>query len=720
MKMDYFTRLAPFIQEFIYSSGWTEFRAVQLAACEVLFSCDSNLLLSADTASGKTEAAFLPVITLINENPPASVGVLYISPLKALINDQFSRLDFLLSEAGIPVYKWHSDSSPSMKKRLLDDPKGILQITPESLESMIIGRRSDLGRLFGGLKYIVIDEVHYFMGSLRGMQLLCQLERLQKITGCSPIRIGLSASLNDCGSAEKWLNSGSVRNCITPLVHAPKKKLGIAMECFFADDDTFGSVPDQAEYIYSRTLGRKSIIFANSRSEAEYIISCLKKISSQRGTKDVYRVHHGSISKSLREQTENDLKHSEDPLVAAATVTLELGIDIGSLDRVVQLGSPHSASSFVQRIGRCARRGQRANLIFSFEDRPGSSEPGSLHSINWEFLKAIAVLELYIEEKWVEPVTQPACPYSLVYQQTLSYLLTEGEQSAPLLAQNILTMSAFSRISQQDYRLLLRHLLEIGHIQRTEKGGLIIGPNAEKIISDYRFYSVFETGEEYNVSYESQIIGTVTELYPPGSIFSLAAKTWEAVVSDRKTKTIFVKESSGYSKAGWVSASEYEVHSVIVRKIREIISSGETYKYLSPNCVKLLEKIRKTAQENNIPQAALVPLGGSIFAFFPWTGTKQLNTLLLILQSRGISCGTGRTRHVPVYIGIKYEGRPENLKKMLEDIAEEETNPENFILSGVSISGKYNEYIPEELLKKQFIEDYTDIGGLKNDMLYYK
>jgi ATP-dependent Lhr-like helicase len=189
-----FHRLAPFVQEFIYRHNWTELRPVQVEACRVIFDTDAHLLLATGTASGKTEAAFLPIITLLYEKPASTVAALYIGPLKALINDQFARLEDLLKEADIPVWHWHGDVSQAHKARFAKDPRGILQITPESLESMLINRTGELARVFSDLRYVVIDEVHAFMGTDRGRQVQCQLQRLSRLVGVRPRRVGLSAT----------------------------------------------------------------------------------------------------------------------------------------------------------------------------------------------------------------------------------------------------------------------------------------------------------------------------------------------------------------------------------------------------------------------------------------------------------------------------------------------------------------------------------------------
>ncbi|MCL2137782.1 MAG: DEAD/DEAH box helicase, partial [Coriobacteriia bacterium] len=230
--MDAFSRLAPFIQDFIYANKWEELRGIQVAACEVVFDTDDNLLLSSGTASGKTEAAFMPVLTDLYENPSKSVGVMYVSPLKALINDQFKRLEQLLIDSHIPVTKWHGDASLAKKNELVKNPAGVLQITPESLESLLTNKRGSSLKLFSDLRYVIIDEVHHFMRDVRGIQLLCVLERLQQLTGVVPRRIGLSATLGDVSQAQAWLSTGTGRNTAAPVTDEGKKRVRLHIERF--------------------------------------------------------------------------------------------------------------------------------------------------------------------------------------------------------------------------------------------------------------------------------------------------------------------------------------------------------------------------------------------------------------------------------------------------------------------------------------------------------
>ncbi|MCD8138198.1 MAG: DEAD/DEAH box helicase, partial [Planctomycetaceae bacterium] len=238
--MDVFSRYAPFVQDFIYSNNWQALRAIQVAAGDAVFNTDDNVLLSASTASGKTEAAFFPILTLFTEDMPRSVGAVYIGPLKALINDQFMRLNDLCREAHIPVWHWHGDVAQSHKNRLLKNPSGILQITPESLEALLLHKHADVGRLFGDCRFIVIDEVHSLLRADRGGQTLCLIERLSRLAGVNPRRIGLSATIGDPEGTGAFLSSGTGRRTVIPGIENKGIRWRLSMEHFFIQGEQAG------------------------------------------------------------------------------------------------------------------------------------------------------------------------------------------------------------------------------------------------------------------------------------------------------------------------------------------------------------------------------------------------------------------------------------------------------------------------------------------------
>lgn len=732
--MGAFERLAPFIQDYIYRNHWEELRDNQVAACEVIFDSDDNLLLSSGTASGKTEAAFLPVLTELYHHPSRSVGVLYISPLKALINDQFKRLDDLLQDSNIPVTKWHGDASITQKNRLVKNPEGILQITPESLESLLTNKRGACLSLFSDLRFVIIDEVHQFMRDVRGVQLLCVLERLMQLTQVNPRRIGLSATLGDLSLAQNWLNTGTGRRCVAPVTDEGRKRIRLHVERFvnyadkrdLVDKDgeksgngaklaDFGD-REHYEYLFKHTLDKKTIIFTNSREETEFIMAHLRELALQNKAPDVYRVHHGNVSALLRETAEDEMKNDDEKIVTGATVTLELGIDIGSLDQVVQVGTPLSVSSFAQRLGRCGRRGQIPQLLFTFVESIQINSGDVLGPINWDFIRTIAIIQLYLREHWIEPIPPIGHAYNLVYHQTMSILKSNGEMSAAGLASAVLSLGSFRQISQEDYRKLLLHMIDNDHLQRTENGGLVIGREGEKIVNSHKFLTVFLSTDYLLVKDENRTIGTVDKVYPVGTRFALAGRSWETVEVNVKSKVIFVKSVPGISVVDWDVDFDGELHTVLVRKLRSILQGDEEYPYLSDRCRERLAEIRYITRGCGILENLVTPLSDLKFAVFPWVGTRQLNTLHYALLQRGIKNKLPWPR--AVYLEVFFRGSAEELESIIRDILASDLDLYALPLpEKVQLLGKYNEYLPLELLRKQFIEDFLDFEGLKEDML---
>ena len=728
---DVFGRLAPFIQDFIYENKWEELRGIQVAACDVIFNSGDNLLLSSGTASGKTEAAFLPVLTDLYENPSRSVGVIYISPLKALINDQFKRLEQLLLDSNIPVCKWHGDASQSKKNSLIKKPEGLLQITPESLESLLTNKRGACLQMFSDLRYVVVDEVHHFMRDVRGVQLLCVLERLQKLTGIVPRRIGLSATLGDVSLAQTWLNTGTGRECAAPVTDEGKKRVRLHVESFvnyaekrdFEERDGSGNIVNVSgdgdigsrehyEYLFKMTLDKKTIIFTNSREETEFVMAHLREIALKNKAPDVYRVHHGNVSALIRENAEDEMKSNDEKIVTGATVTLELGIDIGSLDQAVQVGAPLNVSSFAQRLGRCGRRGQTPQLLFTFVESIKINSADTLGPINWDFIRIIAIIELYTKDRWMEPIYPHYHAYNLLYHQTMSHLKSCGELSPAELAQTVLSLGCFRFISQDDYKLLLTHLIEIGQLERTERGGLMIGREGEKAVNSHKFLTVFIAPEYLLVKDENRTIGTVDKVYPVGTRFALAGLTWETVDVNEKSKVIFVKKVPGISVVDWNVDFEAELHTVLVQKIRSILLLNQPYPYLSERCQERLAEIRYITRNSGILENLVTPLSDKRFAVFPWVGTRQLTTLHYALVRRKVK--SKLPWPTCVYLDVIFDGTAQELEYIIADILRSDLDLYTLPLPDkVQVSGKYNEFIPLGLLRKQFIEDYLDFEGLR-------
>lgn len=715
---DSFYKLSPFIQDYIYRNKWTELREIQIAACDVIFNTDSHLLLTSGTASGKTEAAFLPVLTQLMSNPNHSVAVLYVSPLKALINDQFTRLDDLLKEVDIPVQKWHGDVSQNDKHKFLKHPRGVMQTTPESLESMLMSKKQQVISLFCDLQYIIVDEVHYFMGCDRGVQLLCIMERLERLARVQPRRIGLSATLGDYTLAEKWLSSGTSRPVITPTLPSSKIKIRLALEHFLLlhpevkDGDLSSADMEYFDYIYNNSYGKKCILFSNAKMELERIVSTLRELTEERKDEDVYIIHHGSLSTTLRETAEIAMKKASLPMVVGATVTLELGIDIGELERIIQLGTPFSISSFVQRLGRSGRRGSPAQMWFACREYQHLTNEISVQQIDWDFLRCIAIIELYTKERFIEPISLPYLPYSLLYHQTMSVLYSAGEVSPAYLATMVLSLTAFRHVSMEDYKELLLNMVDIGHLERMENGNLMIGIKAERLVNDFQFFAVFEAPVEYTVRCESEEIGSVQVKFPIGERFSLAGKTWEVFEVDEKNEIIYVSFVGGRSSNIWIG-SGFLIHTRILQKMRDILRCEDSYPYLQDRAINRLSEIRGISSGSKLCDYTVVKLGGHDYCILPWLGTRAFITLLYVFGKYGIEVVN---KFVPYWFIVRTQKSETELFDLIFQIKTQIMDKDDIDTGTNEVNGKFNAFVPKSLLQKQYKTDFIDIEDMQKNL----
>ncbi len=738
--MNVFNRYAPFIQDYIYRSGWQMLRGVQNAAGEAIFGTEDHVLITASTASGKTEAAFFPILTLLDENLPASVGVLYIAPLKALINDQFARLTELCGEAGIAVTRWHGDAPQTQKRKLMRKPSGILQITPESLESLMINKHMEIPSLFGDLRFIVIDEVHSLLRGDRGMQTFCLIERLCRLAGCQPRRIGLSATIGSPQAAGRFLGAGSGRRTVIPRFEGEKEIWRLSMEHFYntapqADEgktdipetpvleSPTDSAPKAADpgmaYIFEHTRGKKCLVFTNSREECESVCQSLRQYCEANHEPDRFLIHHGNLSASYRESAEEEMKDDDSVMSVCATATLELGIDIGRLERAFQIDAPFTVSGFLQRMGRTGRRGNPSEMWFVM--RENHPEPRAMlpAMIPWYLIQGIALVQLYIEERFVEPPRTGRLPYSLLYHQTMSTLASCGEMTPGELASRVLTLSCFQRISQEDYRILLRHLLEIDHISRTENGGLIIGLSGERIVNNYKFYAVFQENIEYSVRSGPEELGTIVKPPPVGDKIAIAGRVWIVEEVDHKKRQVFVTLVKGNIPAYFGDVAG-DIHTHILERMYHVLKEQKNYPYLMRHAVCRLQDARDSFQKSGMADHPLVHLGGNMWALFPWLGSYAFLALERFLKIRckkrlGLK-GLNPSR--PYYMQFTMKVGEEAFYRITAEEAAVDFDPMELVYpKEVPVFEKYDEYVPDELVRKGFALGVLDIEGMKQRVL---
>lgn len=722
-----FYRFSPLVQDFIYANGWETLRPIQVAAAEVIFDSDDNLILCSDTASGKTEAVFFPILSQIEGGGAGTVEVLYIAPLKSLINDQFERIDALLRDSGIPVFHWHGDVAASHKNKLIKNPAGVLQITPESLESMLMNRRSDIIRLFGGLKYVIIDEIHTLMGVDRGNQILCQLDRIREIIGYHPRRIGLSATIGDPEKARDWLTGGTGRRTQIPSAGAGKSKWRLALEHFYVQDNTkdrdisAAEQPEEKaeidagyEYLYDCVKDNKSIVFSNSREETEYVTATLRQIAARRMEDDIFYIHHGNLSAAIREEAEQKLK-DEKKCVACATVTLELGIDIGRIERILNMGAPTTVSSFLQRLGRSGRKTGIPEMFMLFREEKPLPDTPLPQLIPWELVRGIAVVELYLEEKFIEPPSVKKMPLSLMFQQTLSILASSGENTPKRLAEKVLSLSPFAEVDREDYRELMISMIKNGYIDMTEEKGLILGLKGERLTKSFKFYAVFKDDENYSVKHESEEIGTISSPPPVGDRFALAGRVWEVEELDLERKLIYVHGVAGKMQVEW--PGDYgEIHTKILEMMRKILSGTDEYPYLKPNATERLAAARRVFANAGMRESILVSLGGNTRCLTPWLGTRSFRTLRKYLQKNASLFGIyGIEYDGCYYMTFKCDRSPEELLALMKHrIPSEHIDTLELVGKGeMPVFEKYDPCIPPELLRRAYATDKLRTDEMK-------
>ena len=733
--MDIFDRYAPFIQDHIYREGWQTLRAVQNAAGDALFGTDKNVLIAASTASGKTEAAFFPILTMLDEEPSSSVGVLYIAPLKALINDQFGRLTELCADNGIPVTRWHGDASQTQKRKLLRKPAGILQITPESLESLMINKHMEIPSLFGDLRFIVIDEIHSLLRGDRGAQTFCLIERLCRLAGCDPRRVGLSATIGDPEEAGKFLSAGSGRGTVIPKFDGGKEIWRLSMEHFFNSDpqaDEGRDIPAQAEpepptdtaptaadpgmgYIFEHTRGKKCLIFTNSREECEDVCQRLRQYCEANHEPDRFLIHHGNLSASYRESAEEEMKDDDSFMSVCATATLELGIDIGRLERAFQIDAPFTVSGFLQRMGRTGRRGDPSEMWFVMREEHPEARAMLPEMIPWYLIQGIALVQLYIEERFVEPPKTDRLPFSLLYHQTMSTLASCGEMTPAELASRVLTLSVFGRIDKDDFRTLLLHLIKTDHIARTENGGLIVGLTGERIVNSYKFYAVFVETVEYTVRSGSEQLGTIAKPPPAGEKIAIAGHVWIVEEVDHKRHEVYCTMVKGNIPA-YFGDCPGDIHTRILERMHAVLCEKQSYPYLMRHAACRLDAARDTFAKAEMKDRPLICLGGKMWAFFPWLGSYAFLAMERCLKLRckdrlGLR-GLDSSR--PYYMQFTMDADEEQFFAVLREEAEKDFDPLELVYPDeIPIFEKYDEYVPPELVRKGFAYGILDIAGMK-------
>lgn len=633
-----FELLHPGIQRWVYSQGWDELRDIQAAAIVAIVKGGQDVLISAPTAGGKTEAAFLPLLTRALQEERSGVRALYIGPLKALINDQFERILGLCEVLEIPVNAWHGDVSASSKERLRKAPAGVVLITPESLEALFVNHGSRVASMFLNLEAIVIDEVHSFIGSERGKQLQSLMHRIEAATKKRIDRIGLSATLGDPLIAAEFLRPGSGDDVqqIESASGAPSFRAQIVgIESPGEQGLPPPGLTTVANHLYSRMRGKNNLIFANARNRVETLGDLLVKRCEMEGVPVEFGAHHGSLSKDIRQEAEQRLKEGR-PYTVVCTSTLEMGIDIGSMDSVAQIGVPPSVASLRQRLGRSGRRGKQPSTLWMYSLAKYLDQKAHLHDkLRVGLFQQAAMLEL-MGERWCEPPRDEALHLSTFVQQSLSAVAERGGIQ-PGALYHLLCKGAFRKVSKDTFLELLRELGQRKILVSAEDGTLLPGEVGERILGHYSFYSAFATPEEYRIICDGRTLGTLPIDHPvhPEGFIIFAAQRWKVVDIDDKGKTIHVKRAHTGKAPIFGSDGPFGTHREIRIRMKSLYESTILPRYLDATGQKLLSQARTEYESLRLGEHVLIREDSDVWLFL-WQDDFVAVTLSELLIWKGL------------------------------------------------------------------------------------
>lgn len=728
MSHEAFAQLAEPIRRALWAMRWTELRPVQIQAIPIITQSNRDLLISARTAAGKTEAAFLPILSRVCENPISSVRAMYIGPLKALINDQFRRLEELCQYANIPVHRWHGDISGQQKRKLLARPGGVLLITPESIESLFVNQSTALRSLFHSLSFVVIDELHALVGCERGTHLRSLLHRLERFA-LAPFRmVALSATLGDMPMSAAWMNpetpeavailedldsQKSVRFRIYGY-RRPLPSAGTGTKSLADPDDSLAAPPrEMTQNIFTAFRDTRNLIFANARADVEWFGDQLNQYAAADGIPGRFLVHHGSLSRQIREHTEM-LMQGHTPYTTVCSATLELGIDIGNVNAVGQIGCPWSVGSLVQRLGRSGRDEDQPHSmrLYILEDEPGSHST-LCDRLYPDLLRSIALSELMIQ-KWVEPPAIARFDFSTLTQQVLSVIAETGGITARELFGRLVTNGAFRSIDQAMFSSLLRSLGDYDLLEQMPSGELILGLSGEQIVRHHEFYSAFATPAEYRVVHGGTGLGTLPVRYlpAPGDHILFAARRWQVMSHDDRRKEIVVFPAKGRKRPKFQGASG-TIHPRVRQTMRDVLLNPSPIVYLNNEAKAMLDEARQTAVDIGLTNCTIIPNGPSASLWFTWTGTKAHRTLALIASNAGFECSDHEG------IALEFALNPSELTEVLGRLASQPIDPLALAAQQEPRQlRKYDQYVNDDNLLITIANEYLDVDEAKRALAH--
>lgn len=707
------------IQKFIWGEGWESLRDAQEAAIPLIIGADRDVIIAAATATGKTEAAFLPALTrLLQRDEPGLI--VYISPLKALINDQFGRLDRLCEQLEVPVWPWHGDISPSLKTRFMSSRQGVLLITPESLEATLCNKGTAVARIFDRLAFFVVDELHAFIGTERGKQLQSLMHRIERVVGRTVPRVGLSATLGDMSLAAEFLRPGrggavalveskSSGANLQVLVKGYEEPLVVRPEEPAEDEPPDPITPAQiAAHLFKTLRGSNNLVFPNSRSMVEQYTNLLDRMCESHQVPREFWPHHGSLSKEIRAETEAALKQRERPATAVCTNTLELGIDIGAVKSVAQIGPPPSVASLRQRLGRSGRRkGEPAVLRGYSVERAIGGKTALYDELRLDTVEFVATVLLLVEG-WFEPPRVGGMHTSTLVQQLMSAVAQFGGATIGQLYGLLCAPGApFSTTSKGDFADLVRHLGSKDLLVQDSSGLLLHGQLGEKFVNHYTFYTAFATEEEFRIVTGNRTLGTlpVANMLAIGQFIMFAGKTWRVEEVDDARKVILVSRARG-GKPPIFAPRTGRTHTRVRERMRDILGGAEHPPFLDVTARRFLVEARASYAAAGLGSRFLIDEGTEALVL-TWLGDSANEALACLLRRRGFDVAVAGP-------GLSMRKRRPDMEDIIDalfDAGVDDVPPLDVLLDKAHNLDreKWDWALPLPLLQRSYASLYLDI-----------
>jgi ATP-dependent helicase Lhr and Lhr-like helicase len=706
------------IQRFIWAEGWEELRDAQEQAIPLIVKGDRDVIIAAATAAGKTEAAFFPALTHLL-GPAAGAGlIVYISPLKALINDQFGRLDRLCENLEIPVWPWHGDISATSKTRFLAKRYGVLLITPESLEALLCNRGSSVAGVFERTTFFIVDELHAFIGSERGKQLQSLMHRIEHSLVRTVPRLGLSATLGDMRLAANFLRPGrgaevtiidskSSGGELKILVKGYEEPLVVKAED--DDEDAEPITPAQVgAHLFKVLRGSNNLVFPNSRREVERYTHLLNKMCERHQVPNEFWPHHGSLSKEIRSETEAALKQKEVPATAICTNTLELGIDIGAVKSVAQIGSPPAVASLRQRLGRSGRRKGEPAILRGYCIEDAVSVDASLATkLRLGTVQLTAMISLLLEN-WFEPPRVHGTHLSTLIQQILSAIAQNGGATAgQLYALFCAPSTPFCSVTKPEFIELLRHLGQKELVVQESSGVLLHGRVGEKFVNHYTFYAAFASDEEFRIVAGGRTLGSlpVKQMLTTGQRILFAGKTWHVDEIDEPQKTIFVTRTTG-GVPPLFSGGAGRTHTRVRQRMRQLLEEETSPVFLDETAGRFLAEARDCYARMDLARQVVLDQGHELM-LLTWLGDAANEALACLLIRRGYVA----TPSGPGVEVRKGSNSTQDVMDALGDAAVDEHPPLDVLLANVQNlqREKWDWALPDGLLRKAYASQYLGL-----------